>query len=75
MGHASYRSLSKVSAIFCFTTSLMFVCITIAFLGNYPAQALFALLAGACACSGFYFLEQQEVRGYAKRAGMKQGKN
>jgi hypothetical protein len=66
MGHASYRSMSKVSAVFCFTFSAMFVFVTIASLNNFSLLVLFALLAGACACSGFYFLEQGEVRQYAK---------
>ncbi len=74
MGHASYRSLAKVSAVLCFAVSFIFVLVTgvlvLVTIGSpamFPALVFMGILAAASLYAGSYFLERHEVQGYAKR--------
>jgi hypothetical protein len=78
MGHASYRSLSKVSSVACFIASAFFLLatavlalVTIVSPAMFPALVFFGILAAAGIYAGFDFREQYKVKGYAKREGKK----
>jgi hypothetical protein len=66
MGHVTYRSLSRVSSVLCYAIAFVFLFATIASINNFFGLVFFAILTGACVCSGIYFSEQQQPMEYRK---------
>lgn len=74
MGNASYRSPGRISGIFCFTVSFLFLIATavcllvlIGSLAAFPALVFFAVLAMASAYAGSSFLAQCEPMGFSRK--------